>query len=291
MVFRQNQVFAFLLCMRPRQWTKNLLVFAALLFSINKINLVQVLDSVLGFILFCLASSAVYVFNDLIDRERDSQHPKKRNRPIACGMVSPQFAMVGGLAILCGALYFAFTVNFVFGLILLGYFVINFAYSVKLKQVVIVDIMIIASGFVLRAVAGGVIIGVPLTPWFLLCILLLALFLAISKRRHELCLLEGNSGYHRTVLKYYSPQLLDQLNSIVISAAVMSYALYTFTSGKSLYLMLTIPFVLYGVFRYIYLIHIENKGGSPEEVFLEDKPLLADILLYSVSVAIILYFS
>ena len=185
----------------------------------------------------------------------------------------------------------SFLLNPLFTGLLILYFALNVSYSLALKHVVIIDIMIIAAGFVLRAIAGGLVIRVPLTPWFLICTLLLSLFLAIGKRRHELFLLENDKGAHRKVLDNYSFALLDQLNTIVTTATIISYSLFTFTSGRTIHLMWTIPLVIYGIFRYLYLIHIENKGGSPDRVLFEDKHILITVILYVISVVgILAYF-
>lgn len=285
----ESKVQAFIRLLRPKQWTKNLLIFAALLFSINQINIENVYYASLGFVLFCTVSSCVYIFNDYIDREQDSHHPEKRHRPLASGALDPAFAIVAGAVLLFLSLAIALALNPMFFLILTVYFCLNVSYSVRLKYIVIVDIMTIAVGFVLRAVAGGVIIDVTLTPWFLICTLLLALFLAIGKRRHEVDLMQQNRSSSRKVLEYYSLEFLDQLSGIVTTSVVMSYALYTFTSGRTLYMMITIPLVLYGIFRYLYLIHVEKKGGSPEKVLLEDKPIFNTVVIYVISVAVILY--
>lgn len=276
--------------LRPKQWTKNLLVFAALIFSIKIVTVDMWMKCIAGFLLFCLVSGCVYVLNDYLDREADSRHPEKKHRPIASGKLNPKGALAFGFILLLGSLLLAFTLNPWFSLLLLGYFLINIAYSLKLKHIVILDIMVIAFGFVLRAIGGGLVIDIAFTPWFLICTMLLALFLAISKRRHELYLLSKNKGEHRKVLEQYSPEFLNQLNSIVTTAAIMSYSLFTFTSGHTIHLMWTIPLVMYGIFRYLYLIHMKGKGGKPEEVLLEDGHILSTVLLFAVMVVVILYY-
>ncbi len=276
--------------LRPKQWTKNLLVFAAMIFSIKVVTIDMFVKCIAGFILFCVVSGCVYVLNDYLDREADSQHPEKRFRPIASGRLQPGRALAFGCLLLFSSLVMAFVLNTGFSVLLLGYFIINVAYSMKLKHIVIIDIMVIAFGFVLRAIGGGLAIDIDFTPWFLICTMLLALFLAISKRRHELYLLNENKGEHRKVLEQYSPELLNQLNSIVTTAAIMSYSLFTFTSGHTIHLMWTIPLVMYGIFRYLYLIHMKGKGGRPEEILLEDGHILATVMLFAVMVIIILYY-
>ncbi|SDO49029.1 4-hydroxybenzoate polyprenyltransferase [Paenibacillus sp. yr247] len=280
----------YLALMRPRQWTKNLLVFAALIFSIQQADMNMLGQALVGFVLFCLVSSSVYVLNDYVDRERDRMHPDKKNRPLASGAIHPQTALLFGFVLLTSCLVLAFRFQFAFGFVLSTYFCLNVLYSLRLKHVVIIDLLIVASGFVLRAVGGGLVIGVPLTPWFLFCTMLLALFLAIGKRRHELALMQSGSGSHRKVLESYSMEMLNQMSGIVTTATIMSYALFTFTSGHTIQLMWTLIFVLYGVFRYLYLIHMEGKGGRPEKLLLEDKHILMTVVLYGCSVVCILLF-
>ena len=276
--------------LRPKQWTKNILVFAALIFSIKVVTVEMWIKCIAGFILFCLVSGCVYVLNDYVDREADSRHPEKKYRPIASGRLRPSHALLFGCFLLAGSLLLAFILDPLFSLLLLVYFMTNVAYSMKLKHIVIIDVMVIAFGFVLRAIGGGLVIGIAFTPWFLICTMLLALFLAISKRRHELYLLSEHKGEHRKVLDQYSPELLSQLNSIVTTAAIMSYSLFTFTSGHTIHLMWTIPLVMYGIFRYLYLIHMKGKGGRPEEILLEDGHILTTVMLFALMVVIILYY-
>ncbi|TBL72444.1 decaprenyl-phosphate phosphoribosyltransferase [Paenibacillus thalictri] len=280
----------YLALMRPRQWTKNLLVFAALIFSVRQADLHMFGQAFSGFVLFCLVSSCVYVLNDYVDRDRDRLHPEKKHRPLASGSIHPQTALLFGFVLLASCLVLAFRFQFAFGFVLAVYFCMNVLYSLRLKHVVILDLLIVASGFVLRAVGGGLVIGVPLTPWFLFCTMLLALFLAIGKRRHELALMQSGSGAHRKVLESYSMEMLNQMSGIVTTATIMSYALFTFTSGHTIHLMWTLIFVLYGMFRYLYLIHIEGKGGRPEKLLLEDKHILLTAVLFASSVVFLLLF-
>jgi 4-hydroxybenzoate polyprenyltransferase len=288
-----NIILLFIKELRPKQWTKNLLVFAALIFTIPDITVNMVYAALAGFILFSFVSGAVYILNDLVDLELDRQHPTKKNRPMASGDLPPAIAVSAGTILLLASLVTSYYLNTWFGLILTIYFVLNVAYSFYLKNIVIIDVMVIATGFVLRAAGGAYVIDVPMTPWFIICTMLLALFLAISKRRHELTLVEqdeGTEGDYRAVLDSYSTKLLDEMNSIVTTATIISYALFTFTSGRTLNLMWTIPLVIYGIFRYLYLIHIENKGGQPDEILLQDKPILITVLLYTVLLVVILMF-
>lgn len=284
-----SQAGEFIRCLRIKQWTKNLLVFAALLFSSGRVSQSQIYDSFMAFILFCFCSSCAYLLNDFVDRDLDRLHPQKCNRPMAAGTLNPYVGLAGCLGLLALTVTYAFALSPAFGVVLVAYFANSVLYSLKLKHVVLVDIMSIASGFVLRAVGGGLAIKVSMTPWFLLCTLLLALFLAIGKRRYELNLLDGTKLEHRRVLRKYSLQLLDQLTSIVTTLTITCYALYTFTSGKPEELMVTIPLVIYGIFRYLYLIHIENKGGRPEKILLGDKHILLTVAIYSAMVFIIMF--
>lgn len=283
-----SQIMGLITTMRIKHWTKNLLVFAALLFSSKHATLAQIGDSFVAFALFCFISSSVYLLNDFVDRKTDRLNPEKCQRPMVTGQLNPYVGLLGcivlsALMVVCG-----FKLNVWFGVLLVAYLINNLCYSYKLKHVVIMDIMSIALGFVLRAIGGGIAIHVKMTPWFLLCTLLLALFLAIGKRRYEIGILVEDTIQYRQVLKHYSTQLLDQLNSIVATAAIMSYALYTFTSGKPIEMMLTIPLVIYGIFRYLYIIHIRNQGGFPEKILFSDKPILLTVILYGFSVFIIL---
>ncbi|WP_405132460.1 decaprenyl-phosphate phosphoribosyltransferase [Paenibacillus sp. FSL H8-0317] len=270
--------------LRPKQWTKNLLLFAALLFSFEEIRTETILATLLGFILFSLVAGCVYILNDFVDRDRDRQHPVKKYRPMASGQVNPSHALLFGIILLILSVGTAFMMNPLFGVLCIVYFLLNVSYSFVLKHLVILDMMTIAAGFVLRAIAGGVLIHVPFTPWFLICTMLLSLFLAIGKRRNELTLLEGNTGSHRKVLDNYSITLLDQFNTIVTTATIISYSLFTFTSDRTIHLMWTIPLVIYGMFRYLYLIHMKDQGGSPDRVLFEDKPILITVTLYVISV-------
>ncbi|MCT1398736.1 phosphoribose diphosphate--decaprenyl-phosphate phosphoribosyltransferase [Paenibacillus sp. LC231] len=277
--------------LRPKQWTKNLLIFAAPLFSFEGVNPGVLFDTLIGFFLLSFVSGCVYIVNDYADREADRNHPVKKYRPMASGALPPKLAIGFGALLLTASLVISYLLNPLFTVLLVLYFAMNVAYSFRLKHVVIIDIMIIAAGFVLRAIAGGLVIHVPFTPWFLLCTMLLSLFLAIGKRRHELHLLQHDKGSHRKVLDQYSFDLLDQMSSIVTTATIISYSLFTFTSGRTVHLMWTIPLVIYGMFRYLYLIHIEKKGGAPDRVLLEDAHILVTVILYVICViGILVYF-
>lgn len=278
--------------MRPRQFTKNLVVFAALGFSGDLLDAQRIVAATVAFVLFCLLTGAVYILNDVVDAESDRLHPTKRTRPIASGALPVSIAVGAGATFGAVALLGAFALGWQFGLVALGYALLQIAYSGWLKKVVIVDAMAIAVGFVLRAVAGAAVVGVLPSSWLLLCTFLLALFLALAKRRHELLLLEDDAGEHRTSLSEYTPEMIDSLLSATTSATILAYALYTFlpVSGERYpYLMLTVPFVAYGLFRYLYLVHRHDLGGRPEEILLTDRPLIIGIVGWLVTTAFIIY--
>ena len=268
---------------------KNVFVFCALFFSESLFAWGAVRASLLAFLAFCLLSSAVYVLNDLVDIERDRAHPTKRFRPLAAGLVSEKVAMVFGVGLLGGALALLACLNLKFMLVALSYFALNVAYSFWLKHVVLIDIFVIAFGFVLRVVAGAVAIGVTASPWLLLCTLLLALFLGIAKRRAEVHLLEAGAGAHRKILLEYSPAMLDQLMSLVTASTVMAYSMYTFNSPQGHAMMYTIPIVLYALFRYLFLVFQRNEGGEPANILVGDRPFLIACLAWTALTFLILY--
>jgi 4-hydroxybenzoate polyprenyltransferase len=285
---------ALLASLRPRQWTKNLLVFAGLIFSRGLLEPALVARSVLAFSLFCLLSGGTYLINDVIDAERDRAHPQKRHRPVASGRLPPAVALAAGVGLLAGATAAAFLLSPRFGLVALAYAVLLTAYSAGLKHVVIVDTLIIAGGFVLRALAGVVVLGIDFSDWLLLCTILLALFLTFGKRRAELRELEAGAIGHRPILSEYSPELLDQMIAVVTASTLMAYALYTMATETHVRLgtarlPLTIPFVLYGIFRYLYLLYRRDLGGNPSEHLLTDRALLVDVALWGTAVILILY--
>ncbi len=289
-------ILGLLRSMRPKQWTKNLLVFAGILFTIEQKHQVDDFLRVLAaFALFCLASGAVYLLNDAADKARDKHHPIKQKRPIASGTVPVSVAVIFALVVMVSVVYLSFRMDNGFGLVLAGYLVLTSLYTMKLKHVVIVDLLVLAGGFVIRAVAGAVVIHVQISPWLLLCTTLLALFLGLAKRRSEVLTLDTGAIAHREILDHYSVEFLDQMINIASATALMAYSLYTFsafseTAKAHPSMMITIPFVIYGIFRYLYLVHTKNAGGHPEQVLLEDRPLQLDILLWAAIVAIILKF-
>ena len=278
-------LFDWVLLLRPAQWVKNLLVFAALIFSLHLFVPTSVVRSLAAFVAFCLVTSAAYVLNDVHDAERDRRHPIKRSRPVAAGRVSAQSALTLSAALATVGLLVSAALGPRFAAIVAAYVVLQLFYSFTLKDVVILDAMAIATGFVLRAVGGGVVIDVYVSPWLVICTFLLALFLGFSKRRHEVVLLEGAASAHREALRDYSPYFLDQMISVVTASTVLAYAIYTVSPEvreklhtDSLYL--TIPFVLYGIFRYLYLVHQREGGGNPTHELLTDRPLWVNVLLW-----------
>jgi 4-hydroxybenzoate polyprenyltransferase len=282
--------------LRPTQWSKNTVLFAALIFAKHLFVLSDLRAVALGFLAFCSLASGAYVMNDLRDCARDREHPLKSLRPLPSGRVRRGTAVVLSIALVVAGMLGAIALQPGFGLLAGVYFVLQVAYTFWLKEVVILDVMSIAAGFVIRAVAGGVIIGVPVSPWLIICTFLLALFLGFSKRRHELVLLEGRATDHRASLKEYSPYFLDQMIAVVTASTVVAYAIYTASpevreklGTDKLYL--TIPFVLFGIFRYLYLVHQREEGGNPTQLLLTDQPLLIDVLLWIATAALLLYWT
>jgi 4-hydroxybenzoate polyprenyltransferase len=279
--------------MRIRQWTKNAFIFAAIVFDGKLFQLSDLLHTLAGFGLFCLISSTVYIFNDLLDLEADRQHPTKKNRPIASGKLPVSVAISTGIILLILTLLLGYLLAWQFALVLLAYFVMMLVYSKWLKHIPIIDVFIIATGFVLRVHAGTTLIQVQrFSPWLYVCMTLLSLYLGFGKRRAELALLTENASSHRKVLEGYSISLLDNYIIIVSGTFIVAYSLYTFFRPEApLDLMLTIPFVVYAVFRYLYVIHINHAGGEPEEILLTDRPLQLAIALWGLTVLITFYFT
>ncbi|PDW04413.1 decaprenyl-phosphate phosphoribosyltransferase [Candidatus Viridilinea mediisalina] len=291
--------------MRPRQWVKNVFVFAAIAFSEDRLwqfwgpaGPAPILRMIGAFIAFCLAASAIYLVNDLVDIEKDRAHPKKRHRPFASGRLSPSVGIIAaGILIACAMpLAFALDPSMAFLGVLVTYVLVQgFLYTYWLKNVVIFDILVLATGFVLRAVGGAAVLAIHITPWLLLCMLLLALFLGIGKRRHELTLLEQGAGEHRLILQEYSVPMLDQMMSIVTASIIMAYSITAFlapVAPQEPYpmLMVTIPFVIYAIFRYLYLIYQRGEGGAPDELILKDWPLATSVLVWGLTVLGVLLF-
>lgn len=290
----RSLALSLVLSLRPSQWTKNLIVFAGLLFGQRLLDPSAIALSSAAFAVFCALSGVVYLINDVADREADRRHPLKRFRPIASGQVPVGLALGVALGLGSVALVSAFLLRFEFGVISAAYLGLLALYSGPLKHIVIIDVLTIAIGFVIRAAAGAIVIAEPASHWLLIVTILLALFLALSKRRHELVLLADGATSHRRILQEYSPYLLDQMISVVTASTLVAYAFYTvspetiqkFNTDK---LGLTLPFPLYGIFRYLYLVHQKSGGGSPSDMLLTDKPLLLCVLLWALTVAVIIY--
>ncbi len=281
-----------LLTMRPKQWTKNAVIYAGVVFDRHLFELEPMVKATLAFVLFCAISSSVYLLNDLVDLEKDRQHPRKRLRPLPSGKLKPGHAIIALVILLIFTIPCSFLLEWHFGAVVTAYFLMQIAYSYYLKNIVILDVFTIATGFVMRAIAGALVIEVEISPWLLVCTMLLSLFLALSKRRHELVLLADGAIDHRRILKEYSSELVQEMISVVTSATVVAYSLYTITYEKlpkNHAMAITIPFVLYAIFRYLYLVYRRDEGGSPEEVLLKDYPLLIDIFLWGITAVVILY--
>jgi len=279
--------------LRPQQWIKNLFIFAPLIFSQNIFNRPLVVTSLLAFAAFCLVTSAIYLFNDLRDLEEDRLHPVKSRRPLAAGRLKKGTAIVAMAVLGPAGLLIAAAINLNFLLMTVAYVALQVAYCLWLKHVVILDVFVVAAGFLIRVVAGGLAIRVFLSSWLLICTTLLSLFLAMGKRRHELIILEKDAASHRPILREYNIYLLDQMISVVTASTLLAYCLYTISEETvakfgTRNLIFTVPFVLYGIFRYLYLIHQKSEGGTPETLILKDKPLLVDLFLWVAAAAVIL---
>ncbi|MEO6213555.1 MAG: decaprenyl-phosphate phosphoribosyltransferase [Vicinamibacterales bacterium] len=283
-----------LLSLRPSQWTKNLIIFAGLIFGQRLLDRSAVFTSLAAFLVFCVLSGVVYLVNDVADRDADRQHPLKRHRPIASGDVPVSLALSAAAVLGILGLGAAFWLRFEFGVVATAYVALHGLYSGPLKHIVIIDVLTIAIGFALRAAAGALVLGIAIGHWLLIVTVLGALFLALSKRRHELLLLGDGATSHRRILQEYSPYLLDQMISVVTASTLVAYAIYTvspdiiqkFGTDR---LGLTLPFPLYGIFRYLYLVHQKDGGGSPSDLLLNDRPLLACVALWAGAVVLIIY--
>jgi 4-hydroxybenzoate polyprenyltransferase len=285
---------ALLESMRPRQWTKNFFVFPALVFAHKLSDESAVVWTLAAFIIFCFLSSSVYLLNDIADAEQDRQHPTKRHRPIASGRLPLAVALPFSMLLASFGIALSFAVNRPFVLYAALYLGLNILYSFSLKHTVILDVLVVAIFFVLRAVAGAAAINVDISHWLLICTFLLALFIALSKRRHELVLLDENASAHRASLTEYSPYLLDQMIAVVTASALMAYTLYTVDQDTVMkfgsdHLVYTVPFVAFGIFRYLYLIHQKGEGGDPDRIVVSDRPFLINFLLWAAVVAFALY--
>jgi 4-hydroxybenzoate polyprenyltransferase len=284
---------AIVVSLRPRQWVKNLFVFAAVIFS-QQLFTPVVWRAVAAFAVFCGLSGAIYLINDVADRDKDARHPTKRYRPIASGALPVGVAVVVAAALLAASLAGAFALGVPVGLVALAYAVLLVAYSAWLKHMVILDVLTVASGFVLRAVAGAEAVAADISGWLVICTILIALFLALGKRRHEYLTLKGDAAAHRPILAEYSESFLDQMIAVVTASTVTVYALYTMwpeTVAKfhTRLLPVTLPFVLYGIFRYLYLLYRRELGGNPSDLLLQDRALLLNTVLWMVAVVAIVY--
>jgi 4-hydroxybenzoate polyprenyltransferase len=287
-------VLNLLTAIRPGQWTKNLLVFAGLLFGLRLLDPVAVLRSIAAFAIFCALSSTVYLLNDILDRDSDRRHPLKAMRPIASGALPVGTAMTAAAVLGSLALAGSFIVGWRFAAVALAYLTLQALYSGALKHMVIIDVLTLSAGFVLRAVAGAAAVDVMISHWLLVCTTLLALFVALAKRRHEIVLLADSAASHRPILGEYSPYLLDQMISVVTASTLIAYIAYTVSPETEQkfgteWLGLTIPFPLYGIFRYLYLVHRRAGGGSPADLLFNDRPLLVCVALWALAVAILIY--
>jgi 4-hydroxybenzoate polyprenyltransferase len=284
---------AILKTMRPKQWVKNIVIFAALIFDRQLTKVSSLLPTLAGFLLFCIITGVVYIINDLADLEADRKHPKKRFRPLAAGILNVKAAQVAAIILLLVAFPLAYWLSREFAAIATVYFLLNLAYSKWLKHIPLIDVLSISAGFVLRVIAGVVLIEVErFSPWLYVVTTLGALYLGFGKRRAELALLAEDANVHRRVLDGYNLSFLDQLITIVSSTTIIAYCLYTFSAPNlpsNHTMMLTIPFVIYGIFRYLYLVQVEHKGGAPEDLAFTDRPLQLVILLWGLAVLIVFY--
>ena len=289
----RNNFIGLIKTMRLRQWVKNVIVYAALVFDGKLFDPELFLKTTGIFLAFCLLSSSVYILNDLVDMEKDRQHPRKRARPLASGQLDPRVAAAAAAVLAIVAIAGAFALSFWAGVILLVYLAQNFAYSFWLKNIVIIDVMVLAFGFLLRVMAGVAVVQVEnFSPWLYVCVTLLALFLGFGKRRQEIVLLEEGAGNHRSSLLEYNLPLLDQIIGMVVTATLVAYTFYSFDATTALAhsrMLLTVPFVFYFLTRYLYLVHVKHLGGAPDELLLEDRPLLINSVMWAVSVVLLIY--
>jgi 4-hydroxybenzoate polyprenyltransferase len=286
---------AILHSMRPRQWVKNLFVFGGVVFS-ERLFTPAVWTAAAAFVIFCALSGAVYLLNDVADRDKDRRHPDKCRRPIAAGRLAVSAAVMAAMVLIVIGLGAAAWLSRPFALAALAYVTLLSAYSAWLKHMVIVDVLAVALGFVLRAAAGALVIGAAISSWLLICTILLALFLALGKRRNEALALQADADRHRPILAEYSPAFLDQMISVVTASTVTAYALYTMSPETvarfhTPLLPATLPFVLYGIFRYLYLLYHRKLGGNPTDMVLHDRPLLLNTALWLLVVLLIIYGS
>ena len=291
---RRSTAASLLVSLRPDQWHKNLIVFAALIFAVKLLDPAALARATAAFLIFCAVSSVVYLINDVADRDQDRQHPVKRLRPIASGELSPGTALTFAAVLGAVALTLAFWLRPAFGIAAAAYLALFVVYTSSLKHIVVLDVMAIAIGFVLRAVAGGLVIDVHISNWLLVCTMLGALFLGLAKRRHEMTLLADGATGHRKILEEYDTYLLDQMIGVVAAATMVAYIIYCASPETRAYfgtewMVLTTPFPIYGLFRYLYLVHRKAGGGNPSDLLLNDRPLLACVLLWGLTSVLIIY--
>jgi 4-hydroxybenzoate polyprenyltransferase len=291
---KRSTAASLLVSLRPDQWHKNLIVFAALIFAVKLLDPAALARATAAFLIFCAVSSVVYLINDVADREQDRQHPVKRLRPIASGELSPATALAFAAVLGSGALAAAFWLRPAFGAAAAAYLALFVVYTSSLKHIVVLDVMTIAIGFVLRAVAGGLVIDVHVSNWLLVCTMLGALFLGLAKRRHEMTLLAAGAMGHRKILEEYDTYLLDQMIGVVAAATMVAYIIYCASPETHAYfgtewMVLTTPFPIYGLFRYLYLVHRKAGGGNPSDLLLSDRPLLVCVLLWGLTSVAIIY--
>ena len=280
---------AYIEIIRPKQWYKNLLLFVGLVFSKSLGDLDLVLLAVFGFLAFCSISGSVYVLNDIVDRERDKAHPRKALRPIPSGRISVVQASIYGAILGAIGLAASFMIGDLFILCALAYVAIAVSYSFYLKNIVILDALAVAAGFVVRALAGALAIDVPVSPWLVICVFLLAVFLTFGKRRHELATLGEDAVNHRGILRHYSVHMVEDMMAVSTSTLIMAYSMYTFLATNQ-YMMLTIPFAIYGLLRYMFLVHVAGEGGEPELIF-KDVPTVVNLALWLITAFLILYYA
>jgi len=276
-----------IISMRPKQWYKNFVLFAGIIFSLNLFHVYMWITVFFSFIIFCTVSGSEYIINDIMDKEKDKNHPKKRNRPIASGKLDTSNALIFVAIMLCTAFTGAYLINVQFLGVTLAYFLLIVLYSLFLKHIVLIDVITISLGFVLRAIAGCLAIKVSVSPWLIVCTFFAALILALGKRKHEVISLENGASKHRKVLGDYSPEMLDKMMTVVTSTLIMSYSLYTFFISNT-WMMVTIPFIIYGVFRYTFLVNLKNMGGEPE-ILLKDNGISTCIVLWMLLIIFIQY--
>ncbi len=288
-----TQLRLLLKTMRPKQWTKNVFIWAAIVFDVKLFQREPFLRTLATFVLFCLVSGAVYIINDLVDMEKDRLHPEKRGRPLASGALNPALARAAAIVIAVVCLPLSLWIEYKLTLVLYGYLGLMLAYSFVLKNIVIVDVLTIAMGFVLRVAAGVVVVSAErFSPWMYVCMVLLALFLGLGKRRQEIVLMQDNAVNTRRILTEYNLRFVDEMLSLVSASTVMAYALYTFSAPNlppNHLMMLTIPFVLYGLFRYLYLIHVKGETDPPDVVLLKDRPLQIAVVLFGLMIVLVFY--